>query len=77
MKLRVFPHAFLVSWLTLVAFRATGAEFDSIDLHSRTAADVLPVLRPVAGTASLSGIDYKLFVRCEAADVAHVRQWIF
>jgi len=77
MKLRVFPHAFLVPWLTLVAVRATGAEFVSIDLHNRTAADVLPLLRPVAETASLSGIDSKLFVRDEAADVVHVRQWIF
>jgi hypothetical protein len=44
-----------------------------IELHHRTAEELLPVLRPLAASASISGIDYKLLVRGGQADVERLR----
>jgi type II secretory pathway component GspD/PulD (secretin) len=45
-----------------------------IDLHNRTAQEVIPVLQPILEPGgALSGQDYKLFVRASAANVAQLR----
>jgi hypothetical protein len=45
-----------------------------IDLHNRTAQEVIPVLQPMLEPGgALSGQDYKLFVRASAANVAQLR----
>lgn len=54
---------------------AGAAELTVIDLHNRTAAEVLPVLQPLVGAdAAVSGMDYKLFVRGTAEDVARIQE---
>lgn len=48
-----------------------------IDLHYRSAQEVIPVLQPlVEQGGALSGQDYKLFVRASAANVSQLRQAI-
>src|SRR5215831_4625115 len=71
MKLRTIA---LFLGLTLTLRNAWAVELVVIDLHNRTAQDLLPVLKPVAGNASLSGVDYKLIVRGDAADVVRIRE---
>jgi type II secretory pathway component GspD/PulD (secretin) len=52
-----------------------AADLTVIELHNRTAEEMLPVLRPLVGAnAALSGMDYKLFVRGNATDVASIRE---
>lgn len=66
------------SWLVLAGYMlAAGAWAQSlniIDLKYRTAADVIPVLEPLLEQGgSLSGQDYKLFVRASARNVAQLQ----
>jgi type II secretory pathway component GspD/PulD (secretin) len=59
----------------LLAVSASAADLTVIDLHNRTADEVLPALRPLVGSdVVLSGIDYKLLVRGAAEDVARIRE---
>jgi type II secretory pathway component GspD/PulD (secretin) len=54
---------------------AVAADLVVIDLHNRTANEVLPSLRPLVGPdVALSGVDYKLLVRGSAADVEKIRE---
>jgi len=76
MKVRVFTQTLCVATLALMALGATAAELVVIDLHNRTADELLPVIRPMAGDAALSGADYKLFVRGTASDVARIREML-
>jgi type II secretory pathway component GspD/PulD (secretin) len=69
----------LVALATMAAFSAASiawaAELTVIDLHSRTAEEMLPILRPLVGPdVALSGIDYKLLVRGDASEVARIRE---
>ncbi|HYM36556.1 MAG TPA: secretin N-terminal domain-containing protein [Steroidobacteraceae bacterium] len=73
MKLRSF---FCCSVLLLITSFAYAADLAVIDLHNRTAEELLPILKPMAGDASLSGLNYKLFVRGSAADVARIREML-
>jgi type II secretory pathway component GspD/PulD (secretin) len=73
MKLRIVAHLIFAATM-LGGTTAIAADLVIIDLHNRTAEELLPILKPVAGAAALSGTDYKLFVRGDAADVGHVRQ---
>jgi len=79
MNLRRYCHSLLRCWLAgvlvLQISTVDAADLTIIELRNRTAEEMLPVLRPLlAPDAALSGIDYKLFVRGSAADVARVRE---
>jgi len=64
--------AAVVLWLS--TWCAGAAELTIIDLHHRTADDVIPVLRPLVGSdVALSGSDYKLFVRGDPSEIAALR----
>jgi type II secretory pathway component GspD/PulD (secretin) len=73
MKFRIY---LTTATLLFAIITATAAELVFIDLRNRTAEELLPILRPMAGSASLSGADYKLFVRGEPADVARIREML-
>ncbi len=65
----------LIAALALRVSTVTAADLTVIELRNRTADEMLPVLRPLVGSdAALSGIDYKLFVRGTATDVARIRE---
>lgn len=54
---------------------AWSQQLEVIDLHNRTAAEVLPVLQPlVESGGALTGQDYKLFARVSKANLAQLRQ---
>jgi len=54
---------------------AQAQQLEVIDLHNRTAAEVLPVLQPlVESGGALTGQDYKLFARVSKANLAQLRQ---
>ena len=59
-----------------VMSRARSAEpLTIIDLRNRTAEEVLPVLRPLAGPdVSISGVDYRLLVRGSPDAIAQIRE---
>ncbi len=60
-----------------LSMTAVAADLVVIDLHHRTAEDILPALRPMVGRdVSLSGMDYKLLVRGNASDVAKLREML-
>ena len=59
-------------WLPGAAHAAD--DLTVIELRHRTAEELLPVLRPLAANASISGVDYKLLVRGSHADVARLRE---
>jgi hypothetical protein len=73
------------AWLLLAALvlgvaasgfttRSFAQSLEIIDLHNRTAQEVIPVLQPILEPGgALSGQDYKLFVRASAANVAQIR----
>jgi len=71
------------AWLLLAALMLAASGFTTrsfaqsleiIDLHNRTAQEVIPVLQPILEPGgALSGQDYKLFVRASAANVAQLR----
>jgi len=61
--------------LLLVACSSYAADLTIIDLHHRTAEEVLSALRPLVDSeVALSGIDYKLLVRGSASEVARIRE---
>jgi type II secretory pathway component GspD/PulD (secretin) len=65
----------LAAALTLGVSTVIAADLTVIELRNRTADEMLPVLRPlISPDAALSGIDYKLFIRGSATDVARVRE---
>jgi type II secretory pathway component GspD/PulD (secretin) len=71
----VFAVAIALSAMGLqTATTALAADLTIIELRHRTADELLPVLRPLAADASISGVDYKLLVRGNAADVARLRE---
>lgn len=54
---------------------AWSQSLEIIELHHRTAADVLPVLQPLLEPGgALSGQDYQLFARVSKANLAQLRQ---
>lgn len=53
---------------------AFAQALETIELRHRPADQLLPVLRPLAGSAVLSGSGFTLFVRGTAADVAQIRK---
>lgn len=56
---------------------ALAQALEIIDLKSRTAEELIPLIRPLMGSgAGLSGSGYTLFVRAGAADLARVRQMV-
>jgi len=67
----------VVAWLLGLAGFSTPSlaqSLEIIDLHNRTAEEVIPVLQPMLEPGgALSGQDYKLFVRASAANVAQLR----
>jgi len=73
-----------VWWQILVAFSvcliataAIGQSLEIIDLKHRSAQELLPALQPlVAQGGSLSGQDYKLFVRTTSQNLAELRRVI-
>lgn len=74
MKLRLHLCSLLAA-LVLEVSAAIAADLTVIELRNRTADEMLPVLRPLVGPdAALSGMDYKLFVRGTANDVARIRE---
>ena len=61
--------------LLLVCAMASAQQLEVLDLHYRTAAEVIPVLQPlVEPGGALTGQDYKLFVRVSRANLAQLRQ---
>lgn len=67
--------------LVLSALALSGVAFAQslqvIDLHHRSAQEIIPVLEPLLEKGgALSGQDYKLFVRTSAANLAQLRQAI-
>ena len=60
---------------TLLATGTFAAELTVIELRNRTAEEILPVLRPLAGQqVGLSGVDYKLIVRGTPEEIAKIRE---
>jgi hypothetical protein len=60
--------------LSLAAIVAHAQSLEIIDLHNRTAQEVIPVLQPILEPGgALTGQDYKLFVRASPANVAQLR----
>lgn len=49
-------------------------QLEIIELKHRPADQLLPLLRPLAGNAALSGSGFTLFVRASAADLAQLRK---
>lgn len=75
MNKRPTSSLFAALVLCLQALSAGAADLAIIDLQHRSAAEVLPVLRPLVGAdVALSGTDYKLIVRGNPADVARIRE---
>ncbi|HEY6643811.1 secretin N-terminal domain-containing protein [Povalibacter sp.] len=73
--MKLLTLSWRVALLCLVAGLAWGQELEIIDLHYRTAPEVIPVLQPlVEPGGALSGTDYKLFVRASPANVAQIRR---
>lgn len=62
--------------VTLAVLPAAWAQsLEVIDLHHRTAAEVIPVLQPlVEKGGALSGQNYQLFVRVSPANLAQLKQ---
>ena len=61
--------------LLLVCAMASAQQLEVLDLHYRTAAEVIPVLQPLVEPGGvLTGQDYKLFVRVSRANLAQLRQ---
>ena len=58
----------------LLARDGVAAELTVIDLRNRTATELMPVLQPLVPQATLTGMDYKLFVRGSDDDLARVRE---
>jgi type II secretory pathway component GspD/PulD (secretin) len=79
MKTRNTNRFAITRWLAAVfaglfLFAASAADLTVIDLQHRRADEVIPILRPLVGSdVALSGIDYKLLVRGNGADVARIR----
>jgi len=71
---RFWIAALLLLRLMLVAPASHADELTVIELRFRTADELLPVLRPLAGNTALSGMDYKLLVRGSAADIVRLRE---
>jgi type II secretory pathway component GspD/PulD (secretin) len=70
--LHQWPITLLCLFMSLAVY---AADLTVIDLHHRTAEELLPVLQPLAGSdTSLSGLDYKLLVRGSPAAVARIRE---
>jgi type II secretory pathway component GspD/PulD (secretin) len=72
-----FSSLALVTMLFTVTatLTARAADLTVIDLHNRTAEEMLPILKPLVGPdVALSGIDYKLLVRGDGSEVARVRE---
>jgi hypothetical protein len=71
------PEAFIFLVCLLAAIFASTVRAQSlqvIDLHYRTAQDVIPVLQPLLAPGdALTGNDYKLFVRASPATLKQVR----
>jgi type II secretory pathway component GspD/PulD (secretin) len=58
----------------LIASPVLGQSLEVIDLKHRTAAEVIPVLKPLLEQGgALSGQDYQLFVRASAGNVRQLR----
>lgn len=50
---------------------------DSIDLHQRTASELIPILQPMLDNGgSLTGTGYKLFIRSSPENIEQLRQMI-
>lgn len=77
MNVRRYVYSLIIASLAVAlpgVSTVTAADLTVIELRNRTADEMLPVLRPLVGAdAALSGIDYKLFVRGSATDVARIR----
>jgi hypothetical protein len=74
MNMGAYFRAAIAAFGMLAAVASVASDLTVIELHNRTADEVLPVLRPLVGAdTALSGIDYKLLVRGSAEDVAHIR----
>jgi hypothetical protein len=59
----------------LLPLLAWSQSLEVIDLHHRTAAEVIPVLQPlVESGGALSGQDYQLFVRVSSANLAQLKK---
>jgi len=61
--------------LLLVCAIAWAQQLEVLDLHNRTAAEVIPILQPlVEPGGALTGQDYKLFARVSKSNLAQLRQ---
>lgn len=70
-------HVLITISVGLMALSAHAQSLEIIDLQHRTAQELIPALQPmVAQGGSLSGQDYKLFVRTSSANLAELKRVI-
>lgn len=70
-------HALLITLLLICTSLRAEMRLETIELHNRTAEDVIPVLQPmVQNGGSISGSGYKLFIRTTPTNLEQLQSMI-